>query len=80
MQDISTVGPISAVFTMLNVKLLLLLQSVSLSLVYPFINLHMVSLGFTRSQVTETNIIICFLDILVPVLTGVLADNVDNFK
>ena len=65
---------------MLNIKLLLLLPSAGLSLIYPFINLHMVSLGFTRSQVTHTNIIICVLDILVPPVTGVLADNVKDFR
>ena len=65
---------------MLNIKILLLLHSASLSIIYPFINLHMVSLGFSRSQVTETNIIICVLDIMVPPVIGVLADNVRNLR
>ena len=63
-----------------SVKLLLALQSASLAVIYPFINLHMFSLGFTRAQITQTNIIICASDIIVPLLTGVLADKVENFR
>ena len=63
-----------------NIKLLLALQSASLSIIYPFINLHMFSLGFTRPQITQTNMVVCATDIIVPLLTGVLADKVDNLR
>ena len=63
-----------------NIKILLALQSASLSIIYPFLNLHMSSLGFTRQQITQTNIIICFSDIIVPILAGVLADKVEHFR
>ena len=63
-----------------SVKLLLAIQSASLAIIYPFINLHMFSLGFSRAQITQTNIIICASDIIVPLLTGVLADKVENFR
>ena len=63
-----------------NVKLWLALQSASLSIIYPFLNLHMFSLGFTRTEITQTNIIICLSDIIVPLVTGVLADKVENFR
>ena len=65
---------------LLNIKLLLALQSASLSIIYPFINLHMFSLGFTRTQITHTNIVICATDIIVPILAGVLADKVEHFR
>ena len=63
-----------------NVKLWLALQSASLSIIYPFLNLHMFSLGFTRTEITQTNMIICLSDIIVPLVTGVLADKVENFR
>ena len=63
-----------------NIKLLLALQSASLSIIYPFINLHMFSLGFTRHQITHTNMVVCTTDIIVPLLTGVVADKVGNLR
>ena len=63
-----------------NIKLLLALQSASLSIIYPFLNLHMYSLGFSRQQITHTNVVICATDIIVPILTGVLPDKVAHFR
>ena len=50
-----TSSSIAPVYTL---RMLLLLQSASLCLLYPYLNLHMVSLGLTTHQVTSIIVMI----------------------
>ena len=78
-----------------------LLQSASLCLLYPYLNLHMVGLGLTTHQVNSiivitvpiysyrmlsfrqvatTSSLLSLLDMVVPLVTGTLADMSGNFR
>ena len=62
------------------VKIIFFLQSASLVTLYPYISLHMRSLGFTMEDASIVNSIIPVADIFGPPLAGVLADKMGNFR
>ena len=62
------------------VKIIFFLQSASLVTLYPYISLHMRSLGFSMEDASIVNSIIPVADILGPPLAGVLADKMGNFR
>ena len=62
------------------VKIIFFLQSASLVTLYPYISLHMRSLGFNMEDASIVNSVIPVADILGPPLAGVLADRIGNFR
>ena len=62
------------------IQTLMFLQTSSLCLIYPFLNLHMISLGFNTSQVTLINVVISLMDLILPIFTGIFADRIGNFR
>ena len=62
------------------VKIIFFLQSASLVTLYPYLSLHMRSLGFDMEDAAIVNSIIPVVDIFGPPLAGVLADIMGNFR
>jgi len=56
------------------VKLVFLLQSASMTVLYPYLNLHMKSLGMTVPEAAVVNAAVPVLFIFTPPLAGFLAD------
>ena len=66
--------------TLMWVKIIFFLQSASLVTLYPYLSLHMRSLGFNMEDAAIVNSIIPVVDIFGPPLAGVLADMMGNFR
>ena len=62
------------------IKMLLFLQSASLVVLYPYLSLHMVELGLSMEQVTYINLLLALVEVITPILTGLLADKIGNFR
>lgn len=62
------------------IKLVFLCQSASMTVLYPYINLHMKSLGMTIQETAVVNAVIPVLFIFTPPLAGFLADRIGNFR
>ena len=62
------------------IKLVFLFQSASMTVLYPFLNLHMKSLGISVQETAVINAVIPILFIFTPPLAGLLADRVGNFR
>ena len=62
------------------IKLVFLFQSASMTVLYPYINLHMKSLGMTIQETAVVNAVIPVLFIFTPPLAGFLADKIGNFR
>jgi len=62
------------------IKLVFLFQSASMTVLYPYINLHMKSLGMTIEETAIVNAVIPVLFIFTPPLAGFLADKIGNFR
>ena len=62
------------------VKIIFFLQSASLVTLYPYLSLHMRSLGFNMEDASIVNSAIPVADIFGPPLAGVLADKLGNFR
>ena len=62
------------------VKIIFFLQSASLVTLYPYLSLHMRSLGFKMEDAAIVNSVIPVVDIFGPPLAGVLADIMGNFR
>ena len=60
------------------IKLVFLFQSASMTVLYPYINLHMKSLGMTIQETAVVNAVIPVLFIFTPPLAGFLADKIGN--
>lgn len=62
------------------IKLVFLFQSASMTVLYPYLNLHMKSLGMTIEEAAIINAVIPVLFIFTPPLTGFLANKIRNFR
>lgn len=62
------------------IKLIFFFQSASMTVLYPYLNLHMKSLGLSVSEVAVINAVIPVLFIFTPPLAGFLADKIGNFR
>ena len=62
------------------IKMLLVLQSASLVVLYPYLSLHMVELGLSMEQVTYINLLLAMVEVITPILTGLAADKIGNFR
>lgn len=62
------------------IKFIFFFQSASMTVLYPYLNLHMKSLGLDIVQVAIINAVIPVLFIFTPPLAGFLADKVGNFR
>jgi len=65
---------------LLWVKVVFFLQSASLVTLYPYLTLHLKSLGFTIEDASLVNSVIPGADIFGPPLAGFLADKLGNFR
>lgn len=62
------------------IKAIFFLQSASLVTLFPYLTIHMRSLGFSVEDVALVNAAIPVADILGPPLAGLLADKIGNFR
>ena len=62
------------------IKLIFLFQSASMTVLYPYLNLHMKSLGLNVQETAVINAVIPVLFIFTPPLAGFLADRLGNFR
>ena len=62
------------------IKTIFFFQSASLVVLYPYLALHMRSLGFNIEDASIVNSAIPIADIFGPPLAGVLADKLGNFR
>jgi hypothetical protein len=62
------------------IKLIFFFQSASMTVLYPYLNLHMKSLGLSIQEVAIINAVIPVLFIFTPPLAGFLAEKVGNFR
>ncbi|XP_059093691.1 uncharacterized protein LOC131888779 [Tigriopus californicus] len=62
------------------IKLIFLFQSASMTVLYPYLNLHMKSLGISVQETAVINAVIPILFIFTPPLAGFLADKLGNFR
>jgi len=65
---------------LLWVKIIFFLQSASLVTLYPYLTLHLKSLGYTIEDASVVNSVIPIADIFGPPLAGFLADKLGNFR
>ena len=65
---------------LLVIKVLLFLQSASLVVLYPYLSLHMVELGLSMEQVTYINLLLAMVEVITPIVTGLVADKIGNFR
>lgn len=56
------------------IKLIFLFQSASMTVLYPYLNLHMKSLGLTVLETAAINAVVPVLFIFTPPIAGFLAD------
>ena len=61
------------------VKIIFLFQSASLVTLYPYLTIHMRSLGFNTASIAVVNSVIPAAD-FIPPFAGVLADKIGNFR
>ena len=62
------------------IKLIFLFQSASMTVLYPYLNLHMKSLGISIQETAIINAMVPILFIFTPPLAGFLADRLGNFR
>ena len=62
------------------IKFIFFFQSASMTVLYPYLNLHMKSLGLNVQEVAVINAVIPILFIFTPPLAGFLAEKVGNFR
>ena len=62
------------------IKFIFFFQSASMTVLYPYLNLHMKHLGLSVQEVAVINAVIPILFIFTPPLAGFLADKVGNFR
>jgi hypothetical protein len=62
------------------IKLIFFFQSASMTVLYPYLNLHMKSLGLSIQEVAIINAVIPILFIFTPPLAGFLAEKIGNFR
>ena len=62
------------------IKLIFLFQSASMTVLYPYLNLHMKSLGISVPEAAVINAAVPILFIFTPPLAGFLADRLGNFR
>ena len=65
---------------LLVLKILLFLQSASMVVLYPYLTLHMVDLGLSMEQVTIINLLLAVVEVITPIITGLAADKIGNFR
>ena len=65
---------------LLWVKIVFMLQSASLVTLYPYLIVHLRSLGFTIEDASIVNTAVPLADIVAPPLAGLLADKIGNFR
>lgn len=65
---------------LLWVKIIFFLQSASLVTLYPYLTIHLKSLGYTIEDASLVNSVIPVADIFGPPLAGFLADKLGNFR
>ena len=65
---------------LLWVKIVFMLQSASLVTLYPYLIVHLRSLGFTIEDASIVNTAVPLADIVAPPLAGILADKIGNFR
>ena len=62
------------------IKLIFFFQSASMTVLYPYLNLHMKSLGLSITEVAIINAVIPVLFIFTPPLAGFLSEKIGNFR
>merc|ERR1712107_874405 len=62
------------------IKFIFFFQSASMTVLYPYLNLHMKYLGLNVQEVAIINAVIPILFIFTPPLAGFLAQKVGNFR
>lgn len=62
------------------VKVIFMLQSASLVTLYPYLIVHLRSLGFTIEDASIVNTAVPLADIIAPPVAGLLADKLGNFR
>merc|ERR1719447_1567524 len=62
------------------IKLIFFFQSASLVVLYPYLVIHMRSLGLSTEEVAVVNGVIPGADMIGPPLAGFLADKIGNFR
>ncbi len=62
---------------LLWIKLIFLFQSASMTVLYPYLNLHMKSLGLSVIEAAVINAVVPILFIFTPPIAGFLADRSD---
>merc|ERR1719483_895846 len=62
------------------IKLIFFFQSASLVVLYPYLVIHMRSLGLSVEEVAVVNCVIPVADIIGPPLAGFVADKIGNFR
>ena len=62
------------------IKFIFFFQSASMTVLYPYLNLHMKHLGLSVQEVAVINAVIPILFIFTPPLAGFLAEKVGNFR
>ena len=62
------------------IKLVFLFQSASMTVLYPYLNLHMKSLGISVQEAAIINALVPILFIFTPPLAGFMADRLGNFR
>ena len=65
---------------LLWIKLIFFFQSGSLVVLYPYLVIHMRSLGLSVEEVALVNGVIPVADIVGPPMAGFLADKIGNFR
>ena len=65
---------------LLVIKALMFLQSAGLVVLYPYLSLHMVELGLSMEQVTYINLLLAMVEVITPIVTGLVADKIGNFR
>lgn len=65
---------------LLWVKVIFLFQSASLVALYPYLTIHMRSLGFTIEDTAIVNSAVPLADVFGPPIAGFLADKIGNFR
>jgi len=62
------------------IKLIFFFQSASMTVLYPYLNLHMKSLGLSVQEVSVINAVIPILFIFTPPLASFMAEKLGNFR
>ena len=62
------------------IKLIFFFQSASLVVLYPYLVIHMRSLGLSVEEVAVVNGVIPVADVIGPPMAGFVADKIGNFR